>query len=161
MIVKAISDAHYALVQRVCFDQWYLQKCHGRLRAVEIISTPPDVDAFKRFVFELVHNFSFETSSSFLNFTDFQRHLRQLSSFARTFGAILELANLDLSIFQEAVSTAIAAPELHEYLPDAVGYLCDMTTLQQRDWEGFARWYHDMLELAVFGTEDNPIFVEE
>ena len=54
MILKTISNAHYALLQRVCFDQWHLQKCYGRLRAVEIISSPPDQETFRRFVFELV-----------------------------------------------------------------------------------------------------------
>jgi hypothetical protein len=54
MILKNISNTHYALLQRVCYDQWHLQKCHGRLRAVEIISTPPDPETFQRLVFELV-----------------------------------------------------------------------------------------------------------
>ena len=90
-----------------------------------------------------------------------QRHLRQLSACARTFGAVLELADLDLSIFQEAVAVATVAPALHPDLPNAVAYLFDMTSIQQREMEGFGRWYHEMLDMAVFGTEDDPIIVEE
>jgi hypothetical protein len=42
-----------------------------------------------------------------------------------------------------------------------VAYLFDMTSLHQREMEGFGRWYHDMLEMAVFGTEDDPIIIDE
>ena len=54
MILKTISNAHYALLQCICFDQWHLQKCYGRLCSVEIISSPLDQETFRRFVFELV-----------------------------------------------------------------------------------------------------------
>jgi hypothetical protein len=36
-----------------------------------------------------------------------------------------------------------------------------MTSIQQREMEGFGRWYHAMLDMAVFETEDDPIIVEE
>jgi hypothetical protein len=74
---------------------------------------------------------------------------------------VLELADLDLSIFQDAVTAVSIAPPLHQYLPEAVAYLLDMTTVQQREMEGFGRWYHEMHELAVFGTEEDPIIIEE
>jgi hypothetical protein len=54
MIVKALSTADFALIQRVLFDQWQLQKCHNRLRAIEVISHPPDIDIFRSFTLELV-----------------------------------------------------------------------------------------------------------
>jgi hypothetical protein len=73
----------------------------------------------------------------------------------------LELADIDLSIFQDAVTVAIRDPALHPFLPEAVAYLFDMTSLQQREMEGFGHWYHDMVEHAVFGTEDDPIIIEE
>jgi len=73
----------------------------------------------------------------------------------------LELADLDLSIFQDAVTAASIAPPLHQCLPEAVAYLLDMTSINQREMEGFGRWYHEMLEFAVFGTEDDPIIIEE
>lgn len=58
---------------------------------------------------------------------------------------------------------SIAATSLvtHPYVPDAVAYLLDMTSVDQRDMEGFGKWYHDMLELAVFGTEEEPIILDE
>lgn len=84
-----------------------------------------------------------------------------MSECARTFGAVLELADLDLSIFQDAVSVATGDPVLQQFLPNAVAYLFDMTSIQQREKEGFGRWYHEMLDMAVFGTEDDPIMIEE
>ena len=90
-----------------------------------------------------------------------QRHLRQLSACARTFGSVLELANLDLSIFQDAINSAAADVALHPYLPEAVAYLFDITSLEQREMEAFGRWYHEIIEHAVFGTEDDPIIINE
>ena len=90
-----------------------------------------------------------------------QKHLRLLSECARTFGAVLELAELDLSIFKDAITTISFAPPLQQLIPEAVAYLLDMTSVQQREMEGFGRWYHDMHELAVFGTEDEPIIIAE
>ena len=84
-----------------------------------------------------------------------------MSSCARTFGAVLEFSDLDLSIFQEAVSVSSHDPALHPFLPNAVAYLLDMSSLAQREMEGFGRWYHEMIDMAVFGTEDDPIFIEE
>jgi hypothetical protein len=103
---------------------------------------------------------AFSINNSFICFS-FQRHLRQLSACARTFGAVLELADIDLSIFQDAVTVAIGDPALHPFLPEAVAYLFDMTSLQQREMEGFGHWYHETVEHAVFGTEDDPIIIEE
>ena len=80
---------------------------------------------------------------------------------ARTFGEILELADIDLSIFQEAVTAGSTSHELRQLLPNAVAYLFDMTTITQREMEGFGRWYHDMMDLAVFGMEDDPIIIED
>ena len=54
MIVKAISNQDFALVQNICVDQWYFQRCHQRLRAIEIVSRPPGVELFQRFTDELV-----------------------------------------------------------------------------------------------------------
>ena len=54
MIVKAITNTHCALIQQICYDQWHLQKCYGRLRALEVISHPPDPDVFQKFVSDLV-----------------------------------------------------------------------------------------------------------
>ena len=58
MILKNISNSDYALLQRVCHDQWHLQKCYGRLRALEVISSPPDRETFGKLVFELVSGMS-------------------------------------------------------------------------------------------------------
>jgi hypothetical protein len=54
MIVKAISNQDFALIQRICFDQWHMRKCHARLRALEIISRPANVGLFGEFVIEIV-----------------------------------------------------------------------------------------------------------
>ena len=61
MILKNISNAHFALLQRLCHDQWQLQKCYARLRAINLISYPPDAESFGKLVFELV-------SHSYMNF---------------------------------------------------------------------------------------------
>jgi hypothetical protein len=54
MIVKALSNADCALIQRICFDQWHIQKCHNRLRALEVVGNPPDPEVFRIFAHELV-----------------------------------------------------------------------------------------------------------
>ena len=54
MIVKAISNADCALIGRICFDQWHIQKCHNRLRALEVLSQAPDEAVFRRFTTEMV-----------------------------------------------------------------------------------------------------------
>jgi hypothetical protein len=54
MIVKAISNQDIALLQRICFDQWHIQKCHAHFHAIEILSHPPDVEVFQKVVSELV-----------------------------------------------------------------------------------------------------------
>ena len=59
------------------------------------------------------------------------------------------------------MSVGTVAPNLHQYLPDDVAYLCDLTLACQREWEGFGLWYHDMLEHTVFGTEDDLIIIDE
>ena len=84
-----------------------------------------------------------------------------MSLCARTFGAVFQLAGLNLSIFQDAVSIATHAPELHQFLPNAVAYLFDMTADEHKEMEGYRRWYHEMIEYAVFGTEDDPIIIDE
>ena len=80
---------------------------------------------------------------------------------ARTFGAVLELANIDLSIFQDAVSMGSTSVAIHQLIPDAVAYLCKMMSEEQKEWTGFEHWYLDMMEYVVFGTEDDPIIIGE
>ena len=90
MILRTISSAHQALLQQVCFDQWHLQKCHRCLCAIEIISSPPDLEVFGKFVFELVSPLAVHFIYEFYNnvFVVFlQKHLRLLSECDRTFGA--------------------------------------------------------------------------
>ena len=53
MILKKISNFHYALLQWVCHDQLHMQKCYWHLHALEVISTPPDRDTFSKLIFEL------------------------------------------------------------------------------------------------------------
>jgi hypothetical protein len=80
---------------------------------------------------------------------------------ARSFGAVLELPDIDVSIFQDAVSSGTTAPILHLAIPNAVAHLSDMMTEEQRNWRGFERWYRVMMDFVVFGTEEEPIEVEE
>ena len=84
-----------------------------------------------------------------------------MSLCARTFGAVLQLAGLDLSIFQDAVSITTHTPKLHQFLPNAVAYLFDMTTDEHKEMESYCHWYHEIIEYAVFGTEDDPIIIDE
>jgi hypothetical protein len=90
-----------------------------------------------------------------------QRYLHQLKTCARSFGAVLELRNLDLSILQEAVTVGTTANELHILVPDAVAHTCELMTDTQKEWQGFDRWYRAMIDFVVFVTEENPIDVEE
>ena len=84
-----------------------------------------------------------------------------MSDCARTFGEILQLSDLDLSIFQDAVTKASRNADLQQFLPNAVAFLLDLSSMEQREMEVFAGWYHDMMDLAVFGTEDDPIIIDE
>lgn len=54
MIIKTITNCHFALIQSICGDQWQFQKCYARLDAVNMIGVPVDIDRFKRFVCHLV-----------------------------------------------------------------------------------------------------------
>ena len=63
MIVKPLSNADCALIQRICSDQWSIQKCHNRLRALEVISHPPDEAVYRRFTLEMVRRMSLLFSS--------------------------------------------------------------------------------------------------
>ena len=67
----------------------------------------------------------------------------------------------DLSIFQDAVTKASRNADLQQFLPNAVAFLLDLSSMEQREMEVFAGWYHDMMDLAVFGTEDDPIIIDE
>ena len=73
----------------------------------------------------------------------------------------MELADIDLSIFQEAVSAGATSAAIHQYLPNAVSYLCKMMSPGQKEWTGFDRWYLEMMDFAVFGTEEDPIVINE
>jgi hypothetical protein len=54
MQVIALSNQDFVLLQTLCYDQWHLQKCYARLRALEIISVPADVEIYKKLGSELV-----------------------------------------------------------------------------------------------------------
>ena len=54
MFIKALSNQDFCLIQSVCADQWQVQKCYGRLRAIEVLSHPSDLELFEKFVRELV-----------------------------------------------------------------------------------------------------------
>ena len=51
--------------------------------------------------------------------------------------------------------------DLQQCLPNAVAFLLDLSSLEQREMEVFGRWYHDMINLAVFWMEDDPIIIDE
>lgn len=82
-------------------------------------------------------------------------------SCARSFGAVLELTDLELCLFQEAITIGTASKELHEYISDAVAYLSGLMTTEQREWRGYDRWLRVMMDFAIFGSEENPIEVED
>ena len=84
-----------------------------------------------------------------------------MSECTRNFGETLQLADLDLSTFQDAVTKVSRNADLQQYLPNAVAFLLDLLLLEQREMEVFGCWYHDMIDLAVFGTEDDPIIIDE
>ena len=83
-----------------------------------------------------------------------------LMTCARSFGAVLEINDLDLSVYQEALTVRTTDPSLEGFVADAVAHLCEMMTETQREWKGFERWYKIMMEFAVFGSSENPIEVE-
>lgn len=82
-------------------------------------------------------------------------------SCARLFGAVLKLTDLKVCLFQEAITLATASKELQEFMPNAVAYLRSSMSPEQKDWCGFDCWYRVMMDIAVFGTEENLIEVEE
>ena len=79
---------------------------------------------------------------------------------ARGFGAVLVITDLDLSTYQEALSVGTTHPELEGFVPEGVAHLCEMMTETQRGWKGFERWYTTMMEIAVFGSKENPLEVD-
>ena len=162
MIVKLLSNADCTLIHRICSDKWSIQKCHNRLRALEVISSLPDEAVYCRFTLEMVCR-----AITFLNSWDqdaqysSQRHLLQLSRFARSFGEILTLGNLELSMYQDAVTRASSFDILKAMIPDSVAYLAEMMTEEQHAWEGFDRWYCTMMDYAVFGSKTNLIELDK
>ena len=89
----------------------------------------------------------------------------QLSKCARSFGEILTLGNLELSMYQDAITRASSFDLLKTFIPDSVAYLAEMMTEEQRSWEGFDHWYRTMMDYAVdftvFGSESNPINLDK
>jgi hypothetical protein len=79
---------------------------------------------------------------------------------AKSFGAVLELADLDLSICQEAATIATTAPELEIFVPEIVAHICELMSDYQKEWRGFDRWYRIMMDYAVLGSEENPVPVD-
>jgi hypothetical protein len=71
------------------------------------------------------------------------------------------LSNLDLSILQDAIMVGTTANELHILVPDAVAHITEITSEEQKEWRGFERWNRVMMDFAIFGSEENPINVEE
>jgi len=90
----------------------------------------------------------------------FQKYLRNLAECTRSFGVVLDLNNLDISVVQESVTMGTEYPALHKYLADAVAYMCEMMSDHQRDWLGFDRWYQEIMEYAMFGTPKRPIVID-
>lgn len=80
---------------------------------------------------------------------------------AKPFGTILEISDLKMSVYQDAASVGSTAECLQQFVPGAVAHVAGMMTDQQRDWRGFDEWYCRMMEMAVFGDENDPILVEE
>jgi hypothetical protein len=68
---------------------------------------------------------------------------------------------MDVSLFQEAATVGTTAAELELFVPDVVAYLCELMSEAQKGWRGFDRWYRVMMDVMVFGNEENPIEVEE
>jgi hypothetical protein len=68
---------------------------------------------------------------------------------------------MDISLFQEAATVGTTAPELELLVPELMAHLCELMTDTQREWRGFDCWYRVMMDFAVFGSEENPIEVEE
>ena len=89
----------------------------------------------------------------------------QLSKCARSFGEILTLGNLELSMYQDAITRASSFDPLKTMIPDSVAYLAEMMTEEQRSWDGFDRWYRTMMDCAVdftvFGSETNSIDLDK
>jgi hypothetical protein len=87
--------------------------------------------------------------------------LNQIAICARAFGAVLKLSNLDVSLFQEASTVGTTARDLEALVPEVVAHLCELMSDDQKQWHGFDRWYRVMMDVIVFGDEENPIEVEE
>ena len=90
-----------------------------------------------------------------------QKHLQQLKTCSRNFEIVLELTDIDLSIFQDAIAIGTITSAFHLVLPHAVAHLTDMLTERQRDMEGFERWYRRIMDFIVFETSEEPILIED
>ena len=72
----------------------------------------------------------------------------------------MELNNIDLSIFQNAIVIGTTAPVLCLVLPNAVAHLIDMLTDHLRDMGAFKRWYCRIMDFIVFETPEEPTEIE-
>ena len=86
--------------------------------------------------------------------------MHQLKTCARTFGEILYLTNLDLSILQNGVMIGTSVTEVHKYISEAVAHINELMTEEQKNWREFDNWLRAMMDFAVFGSEENPIELE-
>jgi hypothetical protein len=87
---------------------------------------------------------------------------------ARSFGCVLELTSFDLCMYQEAVSIGMTTEILHHQVPEAAAYLWEMMTEIQRNQPFYESWYlkvkdhvKELKKLEGFGTEENPIYIED
>ncbi|KAF8810508.1 hypothetical protein BYT27DRAFT_7207259 [Phlegmacium glaucopus] len=142
MIIKVLSTSNYDHVRRALFDQWHMQRSFVRMCSIQVINRPGDIGCFENLVSGL-------------------RFSRGLAQCARSFGVPTELPDLDISVIQEAINTAGEHFRLHKYIVDALAFSCELMDDRQLNWFGFDRWYAELMEIAIFGTAEDPIVVED
>ena len=87
--------------------------------------------------------------------------MHQIAICGRSFGAVLKFSDNDVSLFQDATSIGTTSPELDLLVPEVVAHLYKLMSNVQKEWCGCDNWYRTMMDFIVFGTEENPIEVEE
>jgi hypothetical protein len=71
-------------------------------------------------------------------------------------------------MYQEAISVGITTEILHNQVPEALAYLWEMMTENQRNQPVYKRWYlkvkdfvTELKKLEGLGTKEIPIIIED
>ncbi|KAF8800908.1 hypothetical protein BYT27DRAFT_7262468 [Phlegmacium glaucopus] len=143
MIIKVLSTSNYDHMRRALFDQWHMQQLFVQMCSIQVINRPGDIGCFENLQ------------------AIFQKFSCGLAQCANSFGVSVGLPDLDLSVIQEAINTASGHLCLHKYIVNVLAFSCELMDDRQRGWFGFDHWYTELMEIAVFGTAEAPIMIED